>query len=246
MTTLPPWWLVITMPPPRHLVNIVPFSSWRTGDARFPLQRWPSKEEAASEPPVTFLYLVLSLSRILSSSFISYIYSHLSLSCSYSFSIASSSSISFLLSRSLCSPPSPTSDPRPTFVTTATSTISSPLHNATQPRPPSYLLLHLCCCCRLYLPPPLVPKPKETRDRFEFKLLNTRLPRVKSDTSARRWYDAISFSTRYWKYRRWCKNSPTFTYRSWLSFPKNSLIERDDGTWYEKSMTLFCPKFQDR
>lgn len=245
MTTLPPWWLVITMPPPHHLVNIVPFSSWRTGDARFPLQRWPSKEEAASEPPVTFLYLVLSLSRILSSSFISYIYSHLSLSCSYSFSIASSSSISFLLSRSLCSPP-PTSDPRPTFVTTATSTISSPLQQrhpaaaAVLPPPP----LAAAAASTLSLPLPLVPKPKETRDRFEFKLLNTRLPRVKSDTSARRWYDAISFSTRYWKHRRWCKNSPTF--RSWLSFPKNSLIERDDGTWYEKSMTLFCPNFQDR
>lgn len=173
MTTLPPWWLVITMPPPCHLVNIVPFSSWRTGDARFPLQRWPSKEEAASEPPVTFLYLVLSLSRILSSSFISYIYSHLSLSCSYSFSIASSSSISFLLSRSLCSPPSPTSDPRPTFVTTATSTISSPLHNATQPRPPSYLLLHLCCCCRLYPLPPSTPRPQAQGNAGSLRIQTT-------------------------------------------------------------------------
>lgn len=245
MTTLPPWWLVITMPPPHHLVNIVPFSSWRTGDARFPLQRWPSKEEAASEPPVTFLYLVLSLSRILSSSFISYIYSHLSLSCSYSFSIASSSSISFLLSRSLCSPP-PTSDPpslpqppRP-----------SPRHsnNATQPRPPSYLL-HLLLLLPPLPSPSLCPSSPSPRKRG-----------IASNSNYwTRGYHASNLTLRHdvdttlYHFLRGTENTvddvkirQLSQYRSWLSFPKNSLIERDDGTWYEKSMTLFCPNFQDR
>lgn len=176
-------------------------------------------------------YILISLFRVLIPSL------SLLLPLSRSFSLARYAPLPF--QPATHNPPSLPQPPRP-----------SPRHSTTPPsrgrRPTSSSTSAAAAASTLSLPPPLVPKPKETRDRFEFKLLNTRLPRVKSDTSARRWYDAISFSTRYWKYRRWCKNSPTFTYRSWLSFPKNSLIERDDGTWYEKSMTLFCPKFQDR
>lgn len=85
------------------------------------------KRQPASEPPVTFLYLALSLYR--DSFFVShiacvyiythiYVYIHVSPSCSYSFPIAAS----FSLAR-YAAPLSARSDPRPTVVTTATSTV---------------------------------------------------------------------------------------------------------------------------
>lgn len=94
---------------------------------------------------------------------------------------------------SLSSSPSPTGDPRPIVVTTATSIVPTPVPprpgSTDQPRGHRPTSSSPCRPRRPPLPsryPPLVPKPKETRDRFEFKLLNTRLPRVKSDTSPRR------------------------------------------------------------
>lgn len=139
-------------------------------------------------------------------------------------------------------PPSLPQPPRP-----------SPRHsnNATQPRPPSYLLLHLLLL--LLLPPlpspslrPSSPSPRKrgiasnsnywTRG---YHASNLTL-RHDVDTTLYHFLRGIGNTVDDVKIRQLSRH------RSWLSFPKNSLIKRDDGTRYEKSMTLFCPKFQDQ
>lgn len=136
-------------------------------------------------------------------------------------------------------PPSLPQPPRP-----------SPRHsnNATQPRPPSYLL-HLLLLLPPLPSPSLCPSSPSPRKRG-----------IASNSNYwTRGYHASNLTLRHdvdttlYHFLRGTENTVNDVkirqlsqYRSWLSFPKNSLIERDDGTWYEKSMTLFCPNFQDR